>query len=53
MVKVLVNERLKPDVYRREWDGTDSRGQTVASGVYVYRLETEGFAAAKKMTLVR
>jgi len=37
-----------------EWDGTDSKGQGVASGFYVYRLVTDGHPAmTKKMMLLK
>lgn len=35
------------------WDGTDSRGQAVASGVYMYRIETTQETITRKMVLVR
>ena len=35
------------------WNGTDFDGDKVASGVYVYRLETEGFVMNKKLILVK
>ncbi len=35
------------------WDGADSRGRTVASGVYMYRLQTINESITKKMTLIR
>jgi predicted acyltransferase (DUF342 family) len=35
------------------WDGKDARGQQVATGVYVYRLEADGFVATKKLTLMK
>jgi hypothetical protein len=34
------------------WDGTDLRGQSVASGVYFYRLETPRFTQTRKMVLI-
>jgi hypothetical protein len=36
-----------------EWDGTDSNGNRVASGVYFYRLRSEGFDQTKKMVLIK
>jgi len=37
-----------------EWDGTDSKGQGVASGFYVYRLVTDGHPAmTRKMMLLK
>jgi bacillopeptidase F len=35
------------------WDGIDSHGRTVASGVYMYRIETNQGTITKKMVLVR
>jgi hypothetical protein len=34
------------------WDGLDSRGQKVSSGLYFYRIEAGDFTAFKKMILV-
>ncbi len=35
------------------WDGKNSDGQPVASGLYFFRFKTDGFAASKKMVLLR
>jgi hypothetical protein len=43
--------RLGPNVLL--WDGRDVRGLPVASGVYLYRLESPGFRATRRMVLVR
>jgi len=37
-VRTLVNESLRAGYYTAVWDGRDSCGQQVASGVYFYRL---------------
>lgn len=52
-VAVLVSETLNPGVYSYAWDGEDSRGATVASGIYVYELRSETRAARKEMVLIR
>ena len=56
-VTTLVDENQKPGRYRLSWDGSDRGGNTVSSGVYFYRLMTQGgnisFASAKKMLLAR
>ena len=54
LIRVLVtDELLKPGVYEAEWDGRDGRGAIVASGVYLYRLVTDSFSGAKRMTLTK
>jgi YVTN family beta-propeller protein len=54
LVDVIVDEVLRADTHEYTWDGKDRSGRSVASGVYVYRLQApDGFVAAKKMTLVR
>jgi hypothetical protein len=35
------------------WDGTDMSGRDVASGVYFYRMEAQGFSDQKRMVLMR
>ena len=39
--------------YRLRWDGRDSMGRAVASGVYLYRLVTPEFVQTRKMTLIK
>ena len=54
LVKRLVNSRkMEPDFYKILWDGTDELGRTVASGPYIYRLNTPGFVKARMMILAR
>jgi flagellar hook assembly protein FlgD len=38
---------------RVQWDGTDTNGDDVASGVYFYRIKANDFTATKKMTLLK
>ena len=40
LVRVLVNGVQEPGVHQVEWDGTDASGVPVASGAYLYRLQT-------------
>ncbi len=47
-VATLVNEELKPGRYERIFDGSG-----LASGVYLYRLEADGFARTRKLLLLR
>jgi hypothetical protein len=47
-VSTLVNEQLKPGTYE-----VDFGGSKLASGIYFYKLETDGFVETKKMILVK
>ena len=35
------------------WNGLDDAGRRVASGVYFYRLEAEGFRATRKLVVMK
>jgi Zn-dependent metalloprotease len=52
-VRVLVNETKQAGMHSASWDGTDSQGQSLASGVYFYRLEAAGFTQTRRMALVK
>jgi len=39
--------------HRLVWDGRDDNNRPVASGVYLYRLETDGFVKTRKMLLMK
>ncbi len=52
-VRTLLNEKLQAGVHLAQWDGRDNSGRSVASGTYIYRLETEDFLQARKMVLVK
>jgi len=52
-VKTLVDKVVTAGKHTVSWDGTNEFGQRVASGVYLYRLQTEGLTKVRKMVLVR
>ncbi len=35
------------------WDGVDEKGVSVASGIYIYRLQAEGLAVSRKLVLAK
>ncbi|UCC12761.1 MAG: T9SS type A sorting domain-containing protein, partial [candidate division WOR-3 bacterium] len=53
VVRSMVDEVQQAGVYTVSWDGRDDRGQTLASGVYFTRLETEGTTKITKLTILR
>jgi hypothetical protein len=52
-VRTLVDEDKPVGTYRVIWDGTDDKGEGVASGIYLYQLRTEGQTLTRKMLLLR
>lgn len=52
-VRVLAAGVFAPGEQQVAWDGRDETGHESASGVYVYRLEGEGFAVTRRMLLLR
>lgn len=52
-VATLIDQRLNAGRHRAEWGGTDAQGNTVSSGVYLYRLTAGEFVATKKMVLLK
>ncbi len=53
LVRTLVDRQLPGGFHQSPWDGFDSQGRAVASGVYFYRLETGGTQRVGRMLLVR
>jgi flagellar hook assembly protein FlgD len=42
-----------PDNYTLVWDGTNMSGQTVPSGIYIYRIAANHYNVSKKMVLLK
>ena len=52
-VRTLVDGEVGPGYHSVVWDGRDSRGVEVGSGVYFCRMEAEGFDDTTKMVLLK
>ena len=52
-VRILVDAEQKAGEHQIIWDGTDMTGQSVAAGVYFYKIQAGSFKATKKMVLIR
>jgi flagellar hook assembly protein FlgD len=56
-IRMLVNEFQSSGTYIITWDGKGNSGETLASGIYFYRLTTERndirFSETKKMVLLK
>jgi flagellar hook assembly protein FlgD len=49
----LLNENQSSGHKTAKWDGTSDLGQKVSAGLYLYRIQTEGFTSTKKMALLK
>ncbi|UCG62774.1 MAG: T9SS type A sorting domain-containing protein [Candidatus Zixiibacteriota bacterium] len=52
-VKTLVSGSKPAGEHVINWDGTDDNGESVASGVYLYQLETNEYVDSKKLILLK
>lgn len=52
-IVTLVNTEYQPGSFNVRWNGNDSFGNIVPSGIYVYRLEGEGMVKSNKMLLFK
>jgi hypothetical protein len=53
LVRVLVSSFRPAGRHLAPWDGRDDAGQTVASGIYIARLDAQHEHATRKMVMVR
>ncbi len=53
LVKTLHDGRLESGKHKLKWDGTNNHGQSVATGVYFYKMKTKGYAQTKMMLLLK
>jgi hypothetical protein len=53
LVRILVDEKMFPGQYAVTWDGQNSRGTRVSSGIYIYQLVTGGFKQSKRMVVLQ
>jgi hypothetical protein len=53
LVQTLVNEKQGIGEHKVNWDGTDARNVSVASGLYLVRFEARGHVVTKKIVLLR
>jgi FlgD Ig-like domain len=53
LVRSLHVGELGPDLHVLRWDGTDNGGRSVASGVYMFRVEAGGEFVSAKAALIK
>ncbi|MFC1569015.1 FG-GAP-like repeat-containing protein [bacterium] len=52
-IKTLINQHQSAGWYQAKWDGTNQRGARVATGIYIYQLQTTAFQKSRKMIHLR
>jgi hypothetical protein len=52
-VASLLNESMSAGSYDLKWNGMDSFGNKVSSGVYIYTITTPSFSESKSMTILK
>ena len=52
-VRKLVSERKEAGYHRIVWNGRDNVGQTVANGIYFYRLQMGDRSITNKMLFLK
>ena len=52
-VRTLVNNTMNAGNYQVVWDGRNNVGVQAATGVYVYRIQSDKFVDVKKMLLLK
>ena len=52
-IKTLVNRQQEYGSYTVHWDGTDTYGNKVSSGIYLYHLNANSFNQTRRMILLK
>jgi len=53
LVRTIIDRDMEAGEHKVIWDGKNQKGETVASGIYFYRLEAGDYVSVKKMGLVK
>ncbi len=53
LVRVLLDDMKKPGRYTIHWDGRNERGESVSSGLYLYRMKAGDYVFTKKMVVLK
>jgi photosystem II stability/assembly factor-like uncharacterized protein len=51
-MKTLLNARVTNGLHSMSWDGTNEKGELMATGMYIYRLTADTYRESKKMMFI-
>jgi hypothetical protein len=52
-VKTIANELFEKGSHKVVWNGLDNNSSQVSSGIYFYRMTTDGYSSTKKMIMIK
>jgi hypothetical protein len=52
-VKSIANDIFEAGRYSRSWDRRDAQGRKVATGIYLIRMQADGFKAVRKVVIMK
>ena len=52
-VKRLINDNLSAGIHQVVWTGHDENGNTMSSGIYFYRMQSDSFVETRRMLLIK
>jgi len=53
VVRVMLNEEQSAGFKVLQWNGSNTNGQPVSSGLYIYTITTDNFSKTRKMILMK
>jgi len=52
-VKTLVDANYQPGYHSVQWDGSNDKGQSEVSGIYIYTISANGYRETHKMLMIK
>lgn len=52
-IRSLMNEQKQSGSYNVSWNGINDSGEFAGSGIFIYRIQADGFTASKKLLLLK
>ena len=53
LIKTLLNDYMLSGEHKVVWNGTDNLGNNIGSGIYLYKLQLNGYSQTNKMLLLK